>query len=421
VPSDVIGLLFILALVFATLGVLLFAPIPRILKAVFFAGAALRVAGALARYGVLMGPYRGIGDAVKYYQHGLAYADRFRAFDFSPIWDSSQWTSHTWWGTQFMSFPSGFVLAVIGPTLVGEFIVFSLFAFLGLLCFIVAFQRAFPGASIARYAVWLLLFPSLWFWPSSVGKESITLLGLGLATLGFVGKRGRMRLIPLLLGLVIVFSIRPQVAALLVLGIVLAQWLALRGRWSFGRALQGLPLVALGLTVVWYSGRQVGIGSFDAEGLQSYVALDPARRLGGGSAIGAVSAGWSGAPMAVVNVLLRPFPWEADNAMMLLSSAEIAGLWLLLWWRRRNVIAAMRQWHSSRFIALTLAFVMFYSVALGMMLSNLAIIARQRVFLFPFLFLLMEAVPAVRRARTARASVRAVAAREIVPTGGVRT
>ena len=127
--------------------------------------------------------------------------------------------------------------------------------------------------------------------------------------------------------------------------------------------------------------------------------------------------------MAVVNVLFRPFPWEADNAMMLLSSAEIAGLWLLLWWRRRNVMAALRQWHSSRFVALTLAFIMFYTVALGMMLSNLAIIARQRIFLFPFLFLLMEAVPAAARVRAARAAGRAVPARrgEIVPTGGVRT
>jgi hypothetical protein len=419
VSSDAVGLVFVLALIFAALVLVLHSSLPRALKAVLCVGLAVRVVGAIARYAVLIELYRGRGDSQAYYRRGLEYAEQFRAMDFSPLWDSSQWASHTWWGTQFMSFPSGFVLAIIGPTLLGEFIVFSLFAFLGLLCFIIAFQRAFPGAPLARYAAWLVLFPSLWFWPSSVGKEAITLLGVGIATLGFVGKQGRVRLLAFAFGLAIVVSIRPQVAALLVVCAVLAQWLALRGGWSLGRVAQGLLLVAVGLTVVMYSGRELGIGSFDAEGLESYVASDPARRLGGGSSIDAVSAGWSGAPMAVVNVLFRPFPWEADNAMMLLSSAEIAGLWLLVWWRRRNVIAAIRQWQSSRFIALTLTFVILYSLALGMMLSNLAIIARQRIFLFPFLLILMEAVPAAARVRAARA----VAARHgaIMSTGRVRT
>lgn len=402
VSSDAVGLFFIVALICAALGVISFSSLPRALKAIVGAGLALRVLGALARYGVMVGVYDGVGDAVRYYREGLVYAERFRLLDFSPLWDSAQWHSQTWWGTQFMFFPSGLVLSLIGPTMLGEFIIFSLFAFLGLVCFVVAFHRAFPDAPIARYAAWLLLFPSLWFWPSSVGKESITLLGVGLATLGFVGRHGRMRLVPLVLGLLLVFSIRPQVVSVLVGCAALAQWGSLRGKWSMGRIAQGIAILAIGLTVVWYSGRELGIASFDSEGLEGYVSSDAARRVGGGSGIDAVTIGLSGAPIAVINVLFRPFPWEADNAMILFSSVEIAGLWLLLWWRRRNVIAALRQLHSSRFIALTLAFIVFYSAALGMMMSNLAIIARQRIFLFPFLFLLMEAVPAVRRARGSR-------------------
>jgi hypothetical protein len=423
VSSDTVGLFFILALICAALGVLAFSPLPRALKAIICVGLGLRVLGATARYGVMVGVYDGVGDAVRYYREGLVYAERFRLLDFSPLWDTAQWHSQTWWGTQFMFFPSGLVLSLIGPTMLGEFIVFSLFAFVGLVCFVVAFHRAFPDAPIARYAAWLLLFPSLWFWPSSVGKESITLLGIGLTTLGFVGKHGRMRVIPLLLGLTLVFSIRPQVVSVLVGCAALAQWLSLRGRWSIGRITQGIAIVAIALTVVSYSGRELGIGSFDAEGVGSYVAADDARRVTGGSGIDAVTVGLSGAPVAVINVLFRPFPWEADNAMMLLSSGEILGLWLLLVWRRRAVSAAIRQFHSSRFIALSLSFVVLYSVALGMVMSNLAIIARQRIFLFPFLFILMEAVPAAHHARARRASVRGIARRsdDVVPKRGVAT
>lgn len=420
--SDALGLVFILILIGATLVVLACAPIPRGLKGIICLGLVLRVGGALARYAVLFGVYHGSGDARGYYRTGLTYAERFRAFDFSPLWDSSYWTNPHWWGTQFVSFPSGFVLAIIGPTMLGEFIVFSLFAFLGLVALVVAFRRAFPTVPSARYAAWILLFPSLWYWPSSVGKESIMVLGIGLATLGFVGVRGRIRLLPLLGGLAILISVRPQVAAVFVVCAGLAHWLTGRGSWSFGRVLQGSVILAIGLTTVWYSGRALGIGSFDAEGLHEYVLAEPGRRLGGGSSIEAVPVGWSAAPLAAINVLLRPFPWEVDNAVMLLSSAEITGLWLLLWWRRRKVATAVGNWRSNRFIAFALAFSLIYAIALGMMLSNLAIIARQRIFVFPFLFLLM-AVPAGQRARAARASVGPAASRrdQLVVTGGVHS
>jgi hypothetical protein len=305
-----------------------------------------------------------------------------------------------------MFFPSGFVLTLIGPTMLGEFIVFSLFSFLGLVALVLAFQRARPEVASSRYATWLLLCPSLWFWPASVGKESLMLLGIGLATLGFIGKFGRIRLLPFLAGVALLLSVRPQVAAVLVVCAALAQWITLRGGWSFGRVLQGVIILGIGLTIVAYSGREVGIESFDVEGLQQYVTADPSRRVGGGSSIEAVSVGWSTAPLAAINVFLRPFPWEVDNVMMLLSSAEMAALWVLLWWRRRNVVAAMRSWRSSRLVAFALAFTVVYAVALGVMMSNLAIIARQRIFIFPFLILLLEAVPAAQRVRALRAGWR---------------
>jgi hypothetical protein len=421
--SDQLGLVFVLILVGATLVVLASAPIPRGLRAIICLGLVLRVGGALARYAVLFGLYHGSGDARGYYRTGLTYAERFRAFDFSPLWDASQWTSQNWYGTQFISFPSGFVLAIIGPTMLGEFIVFSLFAFVGLVSLVVAFRRAFPEVPSARYAAWILLFPSLWYWPSSVGKESIMVLGIGLTTLGFVGRHGRMKLLPLLGGLAIVICVRPEVAAVFVLCAAMVHLLTGRGGWTFGRVLQGGITLAIGLTTILYAGREVGIDSFDAEGLEEFVTANPARAVGGGSSIEAVPVGWSAPPLAAINVLMRPFPWEVHNAMMALSSLEITGLCLLLLWRRRSVVAAVRNWRRSRFISFALAFSLIYAIALGMMMSNLAIIARQRIFIFPFLFLLMEACAATQRLHASRASVRAVPIYNdrLVVTGTART
>jgi hypothetical protein len=112
-----------------------------------------------------------------------------------------------------------------------------------------------------------------------------------------------------------------------------------------------------------------------------------------------------GVPVAVINVLFRPVPWEATNSMVLISSMEIVFLWALVLARRKSLSRSLSHWRSDRFLRLALCFLVIYSVALGMMVINLGILARQRIFLYPFLFLLLEArpmaaslIPAARRA-----------------------
>lgn len=396
--SDQVGLFAVLALMLATGALAGASRLPRTLKLLICLALVLRVIGSLARYLVLFHLYRGLGDAVTYYQYGVEYAQRFAAHDFSMFWDSSQWRSK--WGTQFVNFPSGMVVSVIGQTMLGEFVVFSLLAFSGLVAFTVAFRRSYPEVGAARYARWIWLCPSLWFWPSSVGKESLMLFGFGFAVLGFVGRQGRLRWLPMLIGLFVVYSIRPQVAALFVLSGTMARWLSPRVPWSMTRIAQGVVIAVVGLGGVWYSLRSTGVGSFDADGVQSYMMNDPSRRVGGHSSIDALPLSPFGASMALVNVLLRPFPWETRNPMMLLSCLEIYVVWGLAWWRRRQLATVLANWRNDRLLTLALLVILLYSITLGLMLTNLGIISRQRIFLFPFLFLLLEAAPrasAVRR------------------------
>ena len=64
------------------------------------------------------------------------------------------------------------------------FVVFSLLGFAGLLLFVLAFRVALPNVDTKRYALLLLFWPSLVYWPSSIGKESLMLLCLGLVAFG---------------------------------------------------------------------------------------------------------------------------------------------------------------------------------------------------------------------------------------------
>lgn len=365
--------------------------IPRVIKELVLIGLILRVIGAAARYVVIYRVYGGYGDAILYYNVGLRYSQQFKQLDFSPLTLDTAWWGGTWRGTEFVRWVSGFVLSLIGSSQKVEFVAFAIFGFVGVLGFAIAFYRKYPRPASYRYFAWIFLFPSLWFWPSSIGKESLILMGLGLAVAAFVGRRDNINWILLGGGLLLVFSARPQVAGILLASMVVAQWLDFKGTWTYTRIIQGVLLLALGIAGISYSMRSVGIEQFDTEGIQAYAKDDPARRTTGGTSVGSVALSLRGAPVAIVNTLFRPFPWEATNRMVFLSSLEILALWVIVLARHRQLLQSLKRWRSDRLLRLSIIFILLYSIPLGMMLVNIGIIARQRIFLFPFIFLLLEA------------------------------
>jgi hypothetical protein len=413
---------FLLALGF-TAGVAVVVSVMRLpvaLKRLVYAALAMRVVGAWLRYTILFEVYGGTGDARGYYTRGLAYAGRFANLDFSPFFDPSLWYRGAWTGTSFMSFPSGIVLTFIGPSLLGEFLAFSLLALLGLAGFVIAFRRAYPDIPTWRYARWVWLFPSLWYWPSSVGKEAMVTLGIGLTVWGLIGRRERVQWPLTVLGTFLVFAIRPQVAAVLIFSAVIGYWVSFGRRWTPGKALQGAVILGAGLTGLWLAMDRMGVGGFDVEGVQEYMEREALAAAGGGSDVESVRVGLGGVPMALVNILTRPWPWEARNNVVLLSAMEMVLLWGIIWYRRKNLVHALKTWRSHALLRLAVPFILVYSISLGMLVVNLGIVARQRIFLFPFIFLLLEAAPAVKRRRAQRRVMRYPAPAPVeLASGGV--
>jgi hypothetical protein len=221
-------------------------------------------------------------------------------------------------------------------------------------------------------------------------------MGMGLAMWGFVGKNGIKNWRLLIGGSAVVFAIRPQVCAVLLFSFVAAQWLAKSGRRTVRSRLQAMVVVILSFSGILLGMNVVGVESFDLVGVQEYVEASSAISTSG-STVEQVEIGLRGIPMAVVNILVRPFIWESTNVMHLASALEVIALWAIIWYRRRNLRRAMKTWRSHPMLRVAVPFIIVYTVSLGIMLVNLGIIARQRIFLFPFLFLLLEAEPAVRR------------------------
>lgn len=362
-----------------------------------------RIGGATFRLWVVT-DYYGRGDALRYFEKGWWMAAALRQGDLEPLLSTPKA-----WGTPFLEQVSALVLFVIGPSLRAEFVVFSMFPLIGLCLVVVAFARMMPGADMRRVSALLLLWPSLVFWPSSVGKESLILLAVGLTVYGYASA-GLPRALAIAGGLLLAMGVRPHIAMMLAVSLALAEWLKPVRAVNWQQLLRGVALAGLAAFTVSSGLSQFGLD--DAASVAQFVDTRAAATQTGGSRIGIVG-GPAAVPMAFVNVLLRPFPWEARNPLIAVSAAEVLLFWGLM--ARAGLPAELlRTWRTIRalryLVPVTMVLIVFY----GAFVSNLGILARQRVIVLPFLFLIAEAArvvgPAVRR-------LQSDAARSMLPAG----
>ena len=356
----------------------------------FIGAVVMRLVGSTVRYEVLQRLYDGIGDASGYYAYGLFLAQSVWQLDFTVL-SAEQWFDgpRHWWGTSALRNFSGIVLAIIGPTMRGEFLFFSLLSFAGLTMMALAVYRLAGSRAGITYAAVVWFWPSLWFWPSSVGKESVIFLAIGLVVFGFAGNGDRIRWLPYLAGLAVAFSIRPHVAVALAATTGIGLWLGSWRRLTPARLLQTVAIAAVLLITFRGLSSEFGLIDADLEGVQEFVSYRAQQTLFGGSSLGAVPTGILALPRAFINIWLRPLPWDIHNAMALLSAAETALLWFVIYRRRRDLALGLKSWRKHRLLQLAVPLLLLYTMMIGLTFGNLGIIVRQRSPLLPFLFILL--------------------------------
>jgi len=355
----------------------------------------LRIVGSLARFDMIRLFYGGVADASRYFHSGLAVAERVWNLD-PTVFSYWFWFGGPgdWWGTSFMERVTGVVVSFIGPTIRGAYLAFSMLAFAGLYAIAYAVHRHSPGPGAVRFAAWIWLWPSLWFWPSSIGKEAVTVLAIGLVVFGYAGGGARIRWVPFLAGLGLAFALRPHVGAVLALATAGAYWLQSWQRPSPRRIVESLAAAVLAVFLLGGMVSQFGIEEPDLEGIQEFVNYRGGQTLEGGSSLGSRTGGAAAVPMAFVNIWMRPFPWDVHNLMALFAAVEVLFLWWLVWKNRRWLRVALKGWWRNRMLSFAVPLLAGYTLMIGITFANLGIIARQRSPLFPFVFMLLTAAGA---------------------------
>jgi len=311
-------------------------------------------------------------------------------------------------GTEFVQTLTGLVYFLTGVSLYGITILWAWFGLLGMLFFYKAFTTAFPQGDRRLYLILILLYPSMLLWTSSLGKDALVVFFLGMATYGAARLYRRIELsgaLWLAVGVAGMLMIRPHITGVFVVSfgaLVLLRPIR-AGLMTPVIRLTGLILFALVAgALIRTAASFVALESLSAENVGEFMQVQQERTTQGGSAFQQVNP-WTplGYAVAVPTVLFRPFPWEANNVFALIAATEGLGLLALIVFRARSVWSALRNVRRDGYLLMTLVyallFIFFFSA-----IANFGIIARQRVQLFPFVFMWIAYLGAADRERRNR-------------------
>jgi len=352
-----------------------------------------KLAGASVRYYVLIELYDGSGDAGRYHTFAVEIAETWRNLQVPDVTTVAFGSA----GTRFTAWVTGLLYAPYQPSFQGGFWIFALLAFIGQLFLYLAFRKAVRSQTWKRFAFFLFFWPTLVYWPSSIGKEALIMLFLGIGCWAAANlfQDYRLRWLPLVGASAYLISlVRVHMAALLVGSLLLTVVLA-KSRGKFDTPLRRVVILLIGASALVPLAFGVGekfdldVAALSADNLDPLFAeVGDTTQQGGSSVSGGVIRSPLDIPAGVLKVLFRPLPVEADSLQMLASSAEGALLLGLLVWRFPHVLRNVRQIRRTPFLLFCFLYSGLFIWAWSAIL-NLGILARQRSLVIPFVLALI--------------------------------
>lgn len=379
-------------------------------------GLAAKFASTLIRYYFITVVYDDNADAGVYASAGAIFMEHYRHLDFIV---SLPYLASRGAETMRIAVFVGIIYTVTGVSRYAASFVFSAMCFLGLVLMYRAYKRAVPEADHRRYLLLIMFLPSLLFWPSSIGKESLMLFAVGVVSYG-----AALLLTPPIeikglaifgSGVAVLFAIRPHMAliAAIALGVAIASSVVAGFVNSDDKRsdIKGftIRIVALSLLLVVAAlattQLSVLIGDSGSEGIGTVLERTTVQTSTGGSQYSPVQvAGVQDLPTAIVTVLFRPFPHEARSLTGMIAASEGLILMALFFAGRRRLLAWAKALLRRPYLVYCLVFVLAFVAAFSY-ISNFGILARQRTQMMP-LALTMLGMHPLARTRASFFSVR---------------
>ncbi|MDO7874176.1 hypothetical protein Q5H93_05480 [Hymenobacter sp. ASUV-10] len=315
-------------------------------------------------------------------------------------------------------------------------LMFAGVSFSGIWAFYITFVKLRPGM-YKQLAIALFFVPSLFFWGSGLGKDSLCIGALGWVFYAFY--RGAIQRRRMLQSAII--GVFAAYAIFLIKVYILLCFLPAALLWVFNENSSRIknsvirwvskPLFfAVGGALAFYAATTLTKGDdhYDVEkiGERSKITADyiysvSVQQEGSGYKLGELDGTIGGmaklAPMAIITSLYRPFLWEAKNPVMLLSALE-AMYFLVFTLRiffRVGFFKTLRFITTTPVLSLSFLFSLIFAASVGVSTSNFGTLVRYKIPLIPFylsaLYILDDITKeSARNAKRERATQRALEA-----------
>lgn len=306
-----------------------------------------------------------------------------------------------------MPFVTGLNLSFLGACLL-----FNIFGAIGLIAFDTCLQEVTANKSklLRRFATLIVLLPSISFWSSALGKDSLAFMAAALTLYATLNMS--RRLVLLILSILVMALVRPHIAGIMV--IALTGSLVLQRRLPLGqRVFLGAAALAATAAMVPFALSYAGLGEAEgADDIMNYVEHRQSVNTQGGSSVDLASMSL---PLQLFSYLFRPMPYEASSIFALAASMDNVILIFLAIAGAAQIIK-----HRRHKLAGNRAFMWFYCLLTWLILAittaNLGIAVRQKWMFAPLLiYLFISLLGRERQPRRRPAPARTAQVRRIPP------
>ncbi|MEQ1388958.1 hypothetical protein ABLT88_05520 [Acinetobacter radioresistens] len=258
-----------------------------------------------------------------------------------------------------------------------------IYGFLGTIGLLLLYRTLKPYLEHISWQWILVLFiPSMSFWSSGLGKDSLSFFAVCLFLYTLTTTEKIYFLLPL--SFFAMFLVRPHIALMMIVSFVI--YFIIRSRVHLLFKLITLPIILSG--VIFSSSfvqQYVGLEEASLDSISSYVDERQNSNLEGGSSIDLQSMSY---PMQMFTYIFRPLPFDAHSTLALFTSIENTILLILFLY-----ILFKLKFRLHPFIEGKNAWLLIYTFLtcsmLAMTTANLGIATRQKWMFMPILLYLL--------------------------------
>lgn len=331
-----------------------------------------------------------LASSVYYYEYSMSAAADAASYYFDPYnWGSQPWDLSTKFVTQLCYvLKRGF-----GASYLDCFLLFQAVGFAGMMIIVRTFDeiREKVGAQERQTYLILLFLPSVNFWTSAIGKDAPMFFGISLCVWAAMELRKRIFYFCIAIAVMILFRAHIALIALVTVGLSSV----LGSSTSIGTKVGLLVLAVLGVGLLGNAVEStVGFDPTDPTSVSAW--LDQQNAVFA-TVSGNTSLGNASYPVRVLSLLFRPFFFDADSALGMISSIENIGAVIAVLTLVKNVRLILHVSRRVFFMRFVLIFAFLILFSLSLVYYNVGLGLRERVMAYPMIFSALVAVWSVRQ------------------------